>query len=91
LQAGPAALGESGRDTAPERVAVRQLAATVIKAARDLVGSDSHKPCMRTPAVAARRCSRLVAIRPSSADAAPAAPALLRAEMLDLPPPARRA
>jgi hypothetical protein len=86
-----APLGEPRREPVSERVAVRQISASLVKAARRLVGSDSHKP---VAAVSVRPVARVVAERVAGApliEGVPAAPALLRAAILDLPPPARAA
>lgn len=91
FQGGAPAAGELRRESPPERLAVRQLTSSIVKAARHLVGSDSHKPCVKTPAIAARSARSL--IQPVAGAEAPGAfhPPRLRAEMIDLPPPALRA
>ena len=87
LNAGKPAMQERARDTAAERVAVRQLTASLARAVRHLVGSDQHKPCL----------NRLAAFGPGVAELArvpvmarveclPPVP-LLRTGLLDLPPP----
>lgn len=82
------AVREVQRETGADRIAVRQISATLAKAVRELVGSDTHKPCAHQPSgltVAAATLGRalatwLSAIMPSQR--------LLRTELLDLPPPA---
>ncbi len=79
------------REAPAERVAVRELTATLAKAVRSLVENASHKPIAYASPVPTRwepfeliRCSE-----PSAPSAAPGAAPLLRHALLDLPPPAR--
>ena len=82
---------EVQRETAPERAAVRELTATLAKAVRSLCGSPTVKP---VAFAAARTFGPLHSDEiehgtPSTAREGPVGPALLRTELLDLPPPAR--
>ena len=90
LSAVKPAVGESRRDPVSERVAVRQISASLVKAVRRLAAADRHNPCATMvvrPAgegpTAPSLTARTDGVRP--------APALLRAAILDLPPPARAA
>jgi len=89
LNAAKPALGSAQRETMSERAAVRQLTASLAKAVRQLVGSDQHKPCLYTPAALLGATARPAALM-AGADAGPVPSVpLLRAALLDLPPPAR--
>ena len=82
------AIRDAGRDNAVERAAVRQLTASLAKAVRQLVGSDQHKPGLHTVALVGLGAERLAALpRPIETARRPLIP-LLRATLLDLPPPA---
>jgi len=76
------------RDSGTERAAVRQLTATLARAVRELVGSDTHKPSagqsVRTGLGEALAHGRQIA--PS--DPPSIRGRHLRTELLDLPPPA---
>jgi hypothetical protein len=66
------------------------LTATLAKAVRSLCGSPTVKPVALAgiASAAAQAAVATVAVRGLAPDAPPA-PVLLRAELLDLPPPAR--
>lgn len=82
---------EVQRETAPERAAVRELTATLAKAVRSLCGSPTVKPVALAGAAASAIDADGAATATRGRDASDAAPApvRLRAELLDLPPPAR--
>lgn len=84
------AVGQVHRDAGTDRAAVRQLTATLAAAVRDMVGSDRHKPALRS--VRWVDSARGAAARVVTAGGVPAPERmLLRTELLDLPPPAARA
>jgi hypothetical protein len=76
--------------SAAERIAVRQLTASLARAVRHLVGSDQHKPCLH-PLADGGHGIVLLARRPVRDERLlPPGVMLLRSGLLDLPPPADR-
>jgi hypothetical protein len=85
------ALGEPRRDPT-ERISVRQTPVTVAKASRNVGGSETHKPCARLQTrTVVPSDDRTGAGRPLPDRVLEPGPMLLRAALLDLPPPACRA
>jgi len=76
------------RDSGTERAAVRQLTATLARAVRELVGSDTHKPST-SQSVRSGMGEALTHGRQLAPSDPPALRGRhLRTELLDLPPPA---
>jgi hypothetical protein len=81
-------VGEVSRESLSERTVIRHLAQTAAKATREPSASDRHKPGSLTANPAAPRptgaARGMAAVSPIAEPQAP----VLRAELLDLPPPA---
>lgn len=82
-------LRSAGREATPERGAVRELSAALVKAVRGLVASRQHAPAAAAPtstgdAIPGADSFPLVAPSPGRPRIA-----LLRHALLDLPPPMR--
>lgn len=79
----------SRSDGPRDSATVRELPGQFVKAVRKIVGESGHQPALASCEQVARRCKSGV-IEASTAPLA-SRPVALRCEMLDLPPPARRA
>lgn len=90
LNAAKPAMGQTTRDSAAERVAVRQLTVSLARAVRHLVGSDQHKPCIQAWAGGQAAVSDAEIIRVRIEREMPPPVALLGTNLLDLPPPTLR-
>jgi hypothetical protein len=71
-----------------DRATVRQISDTFVRAVRDLVGGDQHKPFVTPRPVGLASRSSTDAGTPATPRVHPPAPVLVRVALLDLPPPA---
>jgi len=77
-----------GRDTAGQREAVRQISETVAKAFRSMVGDETKPALHAAPGTPSPARTRAIVRGGVERGSGMAASPLLRAEMLNLPPPA---
>ncbi len=87
INASKPVVGQTVRDAAADRVAVRELTASLARAVRHLVGSDQHKPCLQIATDRRSRVTSLTGDRIRNDAGGPRGMKLLRSDLLDLPPP----
>jgi hypothetical protein len=89
LKAARPAVRDLQRDAAVERAAVRHLTASLARAVRDLVGPQSHKSAIHAFVATDVGSAEVAgAVRAGFAPERASPLDLLRAALLDLPPPA---